>query len=506
MTPEQTVARSYARIRAHGDDAIFIALRPEAEALAEARALTDKSLPLYGIPVAVKDNIDVAGLPTTAACPAFSYNAAHDATAVARLRAAGAIIIGKTNLDQFATGLVGVRSPYGVPKNPFNPELIPGGSSSGSGVAVAAGLVPLALGTDTAGSGRVPAGFNNIVGLKPSLGLISTHGLVPACRTLDCISVFALTVDDAWTALAAMAGPDRADSYSRNRPLGTPGAMPAHVTLGVPLAGQRLFFGDRQYEAGYNAALERLAKLGCAIVDVDIEPFYETARLLYDGPWVAERTITARSLLASAPDAIHPVTKEIILSGLRPTAIDAFAAFYKLERLRRVADYIFAHQVDALALPTAPTTYTVKQVLADPIQLNSRLGTYTNFVNLLDLCGLALPAVDDRKGHAVRHYFTGARRKRRAAGRNRPRLPRRHETSARRAQSAAAAIAVDVEGARRRRGRGRRGRRASVRPAAQRRIARARRPPARSDHHRARIPALCAQRHGAAEARPAARR
>ncbi len=392
MTPAETVARSYARIRARGDDAIFIALRPEAEAVAEARALTDASLPLYGIPVAVKDNIDVAGLPTTAACPAFKYNATVDATAVAKLRAAGAIVVGKTNLDQFATGLVGVRSPYGVPRNPFNPDLIPGGSSSGSGVAVGAGLVPLALGTDTAGSGRVPAGINNIVGLKPSLGLISTNGVVPACRTLDCVSVFALTVDDAWAALGVMAGPDAADSYSRVRPLGTPGSMPAHVKLGVPLSGQRLFFGDRQYEAGYNAALERLAKLGCEIVEVDIEPFYETARLLYDGPWVAERTITARSLLASAPDEIHPVTKEIILSGLRPTAIDAFTAFYKLERLRRVAGYIFTHQVDALALPTAPTTYTVKQVLADPIQLNSRLGTYTNFVNLLDLCGLALPA------------------------------------------------------------------------------------------------------------------
>jgi len=392
MLPAETVARSYARIRAHGDDAIFITLRPEAEALTEARALTDKTLPLYGVPVGVKDNIDVAGLPTTAACPAFSYTPTHDATAVARLRAAGAIIVGKTNLDQFATGLVGVRSPYGVPKNLFNPDLIPGGSSSGSGVAVGAGLVPLALGTDTAGSGRVPAGINNIVGLKPSLGLISTHGVVPACRTLDCVSVFALTVDDAWAALAAMAGPDAADSYSRKRPLGTPGPMTAHIKLGVPLPGQRLFFGDRQFEREYTLAIERLVKLGCTIVDVDIEPFYETARLLYDGPWVAERTITARSLLASAPDAIHPVTKEIILSGLRPTAIDAFAAFYKLERLRRVADYIFANQIDALALPTAPTTYTVKQVLADPIQLNSRLGTYTNFVNLLDLCGLALPA------------------------------------------------------------------------------------------------------------------
>jgi allophanate hydrolase len=343
------------------------------------------------VPVAVKDNIDVAGLPTTAACPAFSYHPAQDATSVARLRAAGALIIGKTNLDQFATGLVGVRSPYGIPRNTFNADLIPGGSSSGSAVAVAAGLVPLALGTDTAGSGRVPAGLHNIVGLKPSLGLVSTYGVVPACRTLDCVSVFALTVDDAWTALAAMAGPDAKDPYSRHRPLAAPGLMPPRVKLGVPRAGQRLFFGDRQYAAGYEASLDRLARLGCEIVEIDIEPFYETARLLYEGPWVAERTLTARSLLASDPEAIHPVTREIILSGLRPTAVDAFAAFYELEELRRVADHTF-RAIDALALPTAPTAYTVKQVLADPVQLNSRLGTYTNFVNLLDLCGLALPA------------------------------------------------------------------------------------------------------------------
>ncbi len=394
-TPVETIARCYERIRARGDKAVFITLREEADALAEARKLQaagKTDLPLYGVPVAVKDNIDVAGLPTTAACPAFSYMPSHDATTVARLRAAGAIIVGKTNLDQFATGLVGVRSPYGVPRNAFDDDLIPGGSSSGSAVAVGAGLVPLALGTDTAGSGRVPAGFNNIVGLKPSLGLFSTFGVVPACRTLDCVSVFALTVDDAWLAASVMAGPDRADSYSRNRPLGRPGAMPEGLTIGAPIAGQRLFFGDKQYEAGYSAALERLARLGCKVVEVDIEPLYETARLLYEGPWVAERTITAQKLLASDPDAIHPVTREITVGGLRPTAIDAFAAFYKLERLRRVSEYIFAHQIDALALPTAPTTYTVKQVLADPIQLNSRLGTYTNFVNLLDLCGLALPA------------------------------------------------------------------------------------------------------------------
>ena len=393
MTPVETVTRSYARLRERADPAIFIALRDEQQALAQARGLpTDGGqLPLYGVPVAIKDNIDVAGLATTAACPAFTYTPNHDATVVARLRAAGAIVIGKTNLDQFATGLNGTRSPYGTPRNPFDPALIPGGSSSGSAVAVAAGIVPLALGTDTAGSGRVPAGFNNIVGLKPSLGLISTHGVVPACRTLDCVSVFALTVGDAWSALSVMAGPDPADHYSRNRPLGTPGGEPNRLKIGVPLPGQRLFFGDRQFERGYGVALDRLARLGCAIVETDIEPFYETARLLYDGPWVAERTIAVSSLLASDPDAILPVTREIILSGLRPSAVDTFAAFYKLERLRRISDYKF-QQVDALALPTAPTIYTVQQMLADPIQLNSRLGTYTNFVNLLDLCGLALPA------------------------------------------------------------------------------------------------------------------
>jgi len=390
-TPEQTIARSYARIRARGDSAIFISLREEAEALGEARALAGKSdLPLYGVPVAVKDNIDVAGLPTTAACPAFAYKPGRDATVVAKLRAAGAIVLGKTNLDQFATGLVGVRSPYGIPKNAIKDELVPGGSSSGSAVAVAAGLVPLALGTDTAGSGRVPAGLNNIVGLKPSLGLVSTFGVVPACRTLDCVSVFALTVEDAWAALSAMAGPDAADPYSRKRPLGALGAG-APAKLGVPKPGQRVFFGDRAFEAAYDAALERLTKLGHAVVEIDMEPFYETARLLYEGPWVAERTIAAGDLLVSDPDAIHPVTREIILGGLRPTAIDAFRAFYRLEELRRVAEAVLA-PVDALALPTAPSAYTVQQLLADPIQLNSRLGTYTNFVNLLDMCGLAVPA------------------------------------------------------------------------------------------------------------------
>src|SRR5882757_5408381 len=296
MTPAQTVARSYQRIRDHNDPAVFISLRDENNALAEAESLAKQDaakLPLYGIPVAVKDNIDALDLPTTAACPAFSYLPANDSTAVARLRAAGAIVIGKTNLDQFATGLVGVRSPYGIPKNALNGDLVPGGSSSGSAVAVSAGLVPLSLGTDTAGSGRVPAMLNNIVGLKPSLGMISTAGVVPACRTLDCVSVFSLTVDDA---VAAMTAPDGADPFSRDRPLGYLTPLPGQLRLGVPRSGQLIFFGDKASEAAYADALKRWTALGATLVEFDLEPFYETARLLYEGPWVAERYLVIKNL------------------------------------------------------------------------------------------------------------------------------------------------------------------------------------------------------------------
>src|SRR3981189_3921293 len=394
MSPAQTVARSFARIRDHNDPAVFISLRDEKQAIAEAKGLSAKDaarLPLYGIPVAVKDNIDVVGLPTTAACPAFSYLPSHDATSVARLRPAGAILIRKTNLDQFATGLVGVRSPYGIPKNPLRGDLIPGGSSSGSGVAVSAGLVPLALGTDTAGSGRVPAMVKHTVGLKPSLGLISTAGVVPACRTLDCVSIFSLTVDDAMTALAAMAGLDDADPFSRNRPLARMTAFPANLRLGVPRNGQLIFFGDKASEKAYGQAVNRWIALCATLVEFDLEPFYETARLLYEGPWVAERYLVIRDLLASSPDAIHPVTREITAAGARLTAADTFAALYRLQGLRRIAERTFA-DIDALVLPTAPTAYSTAQALANPVELNSRLGTYTNFVTLLALCGLALPA------------------------------------------------------------------------------------------------------------------
>jgi allophanate hydrolase len=392
--PADIVARSYARIRAHNDPAIFITLRDEADVIADAEALArsgNSTLPLYGIPVAVKDNIDVKGLPTTAACPAFAYRPQRDATAAARLRAAGALILGKTNLDQFATGLVGVRTPYGIARNLFDDKLIPGGSSTGSALAVAAGFAPLALGTDTAGSGRVPAGFGNIVGLKPTRGMVSCAGVVPACRTLDCVSVFALTVDDAMVTLNAIAGADDADPYSHPRPIRAAELMTGGVRLGVPMPGQRLFFGDKNSAVAYDAALALLTKLGAKIVEIDIEPFYAAARLLYEGPWVAERYLVAKALIASAPEAIHPVTRQIILAGAHGTAADAFAAFYQLEVLKRVRDHIF-RTVDALVLPTAPTIYSVAEVLADPIHLNSRLGTYTNFVNLLDLCGLAVPA------------------------------------------------------------------------------------------------------------------
>jgi len=394
MRPAETVARSYQRIRDYNDPAVFITLREEKDALADAEALNAKdaaSLPLLGIPIAVKDNIDVLGLPTTAACPAFSYMPTRDSTAVAKLGAAGAIVIGKTNLDQFATGLVGVRSPYGIPVNPIRADLIPGGSSSGSAVAVSAGLVPLALGTDTAGSGRVPAMLNNLVGLKPSLGLISNAGLVPACRTLDCISVFSLTVDDAMSALSVMSGADAADPFSRDRPLGPMTAFPGQLRLGVPRAGQLIFFGDRDSEKDYGEALKRWTSLGATLVEFDLEPFYETARLLYEGPWIAERYLVIRDLLASSPESIHPVTREITTAGTRLTAADTFAALYRLQALRRIAERTFTN-LDAIVLPTAPTAYSTAQVLANPIELNSRLGTYTNFVNLLDLCGLALPA------------------------------------------------------------------------------------------------------------------
>ena len=388
-TPADTIVRTFARIRAHADPAVFISLRQEADVLADAAALSNKGLPLYGIPVAIKDNIDVAGLPTTAGCPAFAYRPDRDAAAVERLKRAGAVVVGKTNLDQFATGLVGVRSPYGVPGNPFDPNLSPGGSSSGSAVAVAAGLVPLALGTDTAGSGRVPAGLNNIVGLKPSFGLVSTAGVVPACRSLDCVSLFGLTTDDAFAALAAIADPNRGSGVL---PLRALGALPRVVRVGVPDAANRIFFGDARAEAAFTAALKIVAAMGATIVDLDFAPFLEASKLLYEGPWVAERWAAVGSFIAAHPGDVHPVTRAIIETGLKPSAVDAFRAFYRLGELRARAFACF-NTIDVLMVPTVPAAYTIAEIEADPVRLNSNLGTYTNFVNLFGLAGLAVPAV-----------------------------------------------------------------------------------------------------------------
>jgi len=381
------------RIRTSGDPAVFISVADEVSVLAQAKEVARKpELPLCGVPIAVKDNIDALGFPTTAACPAFSYVPEKDASAVARLKAAGAIVVGKTNLDQFATGLVGVRSPYGVPRNPFNPDLIPGGSSSGSAVAVSSGLVPLALGTDTAGSGRVPAGLNNIVGLKPSLGLISTTGVVPACRSLDCVSIFSLDVDDAWTALIAASGFDESDAYSRPLAIGNPGALPQGAVIGIPRREDRLFFGDKRSESAFEQSIEIAKSIGARIVELDFSHLLEAARMLYGGPWVAERTAAVGEFIEAHPADIFPVTREIISTGSTAGAADVFRAFYRMQELRAKARKTMS-QADALMVPTVPSAYTLTQLEADPIRLNANLGTYTNFVNLMDLCGLAVPAI-----------------------------------------------------------------------------------------------------------------
>jgi allophanate hydrolase len=383
---------------AMGADPAWITRLDEAKLESQIKALAARleqrggdieTFPLYGIPFAVKDNIDLAGWPTTAGCPAFAYEAQRDATVVQRLREAGAIVVGKTNLDQFATGLVGTRSPYGVVPNSFNPAYISGGSSAGSASVVARGIVPFALGTDTAGSGRVPAGFNNIVGLKPTPGWLPTSGVVPACRTLDCVSIFALTVGDAECVANIAAGYDEADVYSRAASTSAPAGISAKPSFGVVQDPE--FFGDSLAAASYAESLSVLEEMGAQIVAVDFGPFSALAALLYEGPWVAERFSVVESLWKNDPEAIHPVVRSVVEGASKFTATDTFKSEYKRAELTRQIEIVMA-TVDALVVPTAPTIFSIEEVLADPLTLNARLGIYTNFANFADLCALALPA------------------------------------------------------------------------------------------------------------------
>jgi allophanate hydrolase len=394
------------RIAGRGDDHVWIAVRPAADLMAEAAAVArrwpdpGRRPPLYGVPVAVKDNIDVAGLPTTAGCPAYAYRPAASAPAVTRLREAGAVVIGKTNLDQFATGLSGTRSPYGACESPLVPGLISGGSSSGSAVAVAAGLVPVAIGTDTAGSGRVPAALTGTVGLKPSRGLVSTLGVVPACASLDCVSVFAGSVADATAVLAVIAGHEAADPWSRRLPPDRAARVPAAggprpARIGVPR--QPEFYGDTAAEAAFGTATARFAARGHDLVEVDLEPFLAAGRLLYEGPWVAERLAAVGDFADKHPDQVHPVTLRVLRSGRGFDAVDAFRGLYRLRELRvRTAPAWAA--MDVLAVPTVPTTFTIAEMAADPIRRNTILGHYTTFANLLDLAAVSFPAGFTRAG------------------------------------------------------------------------------------------------------------
>lgn len=393
FTPADVADAVFARIAARNSRGIWIECLTRAHVRSFVDALAGRdpdTLPLYGIPFAIKDNIDLDGVPTTAACPAYTYVPDASAPVVQRLIDAGAIPFGKTNLDQFATGLVGTRSPYGVCRNAFDLDFIAGGSSSGSAVAVALGLVSFALGTDTAGSGRVPAAFNNLVGLKPTRGRLSTRGVVPACRTLDCVSLFALTADDAGAVFDVAAGFDRDDPYARPAPPAR--LLPAAgLRVGVPRPEQLEFFGDAANAALFAAAVARVGALGGEVVEIDFAPFRDAARLLYEGPWVAERYLVVQALLENLPDEVLPVTREIIAAGAAPGAAEAFAAVYRLAELRRASEATW-ESVDVVLTPTAGTIHRIAAVEAEPVRLNATLGYYCNFMNLLDLTAVALPA------------------------------------------------------------------------------------------------------------------
>ncbi|HYO84356.1 MAG TPA: allophanate hydrolase [Bryobacteraceae bacterium] len=400
--PSDVVDAIYARLGAAPGNPAFISLVPLEQCLDAAKQLERRDpsmLPLYGIPFAVKDNIDVAGMDTTAGCPAFAYRPKESATCVQKLIDAGALLIGKTNLDQFATGLVGTRSPYGVCWSTFDERYISGGSSSGSAVAVADAMVTFALGTDTAGSGRVPAAFNNIIGLKTTRGRISASGVVPACRTLDCVSVFSMTAADAGLVLQVLEGQDVRDPYSRQRSPGD-GATPwagGPFRFGVPRPDQLEFFGFEEGPELFAAAETELKRIGGAAVEIDLTPWLEAARLLYSGPWVAERHAAVGEFLAAHPDAGDSTVTTIIMGAAKISAVQAFEGLYRLQTLRAAVDQQWS-TIDFMVLPTAPRTYTIEEVKHDPVRLNTNLGYYTNFVNLLDLAAVATPAGFDLRG------------------------------------------------------------------------------------------------------------
>lgn len=404
FTPAELMSDIRERAKAYESHNIWIHLLSEKEQAVWLEALQDKdpaSHPLWGIPFAIKDNIDLAGIPTTAACPEFAYTPSESAQVVQQLIDAGAIPVGKTNLDQFATGLNGTRSPYGACHNAFDFDYLSGGSSAGSAVAVALGLASFSLGTDTAGSGRVPACFNNLVGVKPSIGLLSATGLVPACRSLDCISLFTYNTDDANTALAVAEGFDPRDGYSRHNPFGNQarqyGLRQGPLTVGVIPPSQLKFFGDEHYAQAYHETLQKLADAGFEFKDIDYAPFDEIAKLLYEGPWVSERYIAAQPLIDTTPEAVFPVVREIIAPGGKPPATDYFKAQYRIKDLQQVCLAQLA-EVDCLLTPTAGRHFTIEEMLAEPIKRNSELGYYTNFMNLIDLASIAVPTQFTQQG------------------------------------------------------------------------------------------------------------
>lgn len=397
LTPAAVIADIRRGIAAFRDHNIWLRVLDDAELkgyLARLQGKTPDALPLYGVPFAIKDNIDLAGIPTTAACPAFSYTPERSAFAVRLLLDAGAIPLGKTNLDQFACGLTGTRSPYGAVGNAFDRSYSSGGSSSGSAVAVALGLASFALGTDTAGSGRVPAAYNNLIGLKPTRGRVSAAGVVPACRSLDCVSILALNPDDAGRIFNCLDSYDPLDIYAR-KSANSAGPVPRRI--GVPRDSALTFFGNSDYPALFEAFTARLSKAGYEMIELDITPFTEAANLLYQGPWLAERHIAIENIMARHPQDLFAVTAEIIGPAAELKTVDAFKSFYQLQRLKRQADEIIK-QADCMLLPTAGTHYRLDEIERAPIQTNSNLGYYTNFMNLLDYAAVAIPAGFNQAG------------------------------------------------------------------------------------------------------------